>query len=455
MGDPALFEHADAPGDPLRGVCYGSKAAVAVRGGLDVHGDVIDEPLAQKTRQDCRRRAVGVQLDGIAQVMQFRAESRQPRVQGRLSPADDDAVQLANTIKSLYSSGSSTSDIIKEVFGDEAVKSTIKSELESYILSILPDGAKTILEFTRYATLSTKYDQLSKAVDKGKNIESKARNFIKATNKLETLLGIDLSQLTETVEGLTYNFNEKLLLISDDADDMFAIGEYDYKVESVNASLLRTNAVEIVGDKKANVIIGGTGDDWIEGGKGKDTLLGYDGDDTLIGGAGNDSMHGGDGSDVFIYDGQGNDYIYDYTAGDDIVKTVDVTLTGGSIQNDDVILKFGSKKLTLRSAVDEEVTIEDASGNRNVYVNGEIIERGGRITIEAPSDNPSADVYWFDADSPTVELDEIMAVEPMGDLGGENDLCYNVSDVNTNLGVNVIESKSIVRADVARSARRS
>ena len=362
------------------------------------------------------------------------------------------AVELAQTIRALYTGGSSATDIIKEVFGDDAVKSSIKSELESYIMSVLPDGSKKILAFSGYAALTAKYEQLSTAVDKGKNVESKARSFIKAVNKVEALLGIEQSALTETVDGITYNFNTREVFISDDAADSFSLDGYDYKVEAVNASN-RAEAVTIIGDKKSDALIGGTGDDYIEGGKGRDTLLGYDGDDTLIGGAGNDSMHGGDGADVFIYDGQGNDYIYDYSADDDdVVKLVGVTLSSVSIKNDDVILKFGSKKLTLHNAVDKEVIIEESEGNQKIYVNDEIV--GGRIAIETPSTTPSADVYWFDGDSPSVELDQIMAVEPIGNLSGDGDLCYNTGDLNSNVGVNVIESKSIVRADTARGARR-
>ncbi|MBQ9478680.1 MAG: hypothetical protein IJU71_03920 [Selenomonadaceae bacterium] len=339
-----------------------------------------------------------------------------------------DAIQLANVVRSLYSSGASTSEIIKEVFGDDAVKSAIRSEIEEYIASYIPDGATTVLALSRYASLNTKYNQLSSAVDKDKNIETKARNFIKAANKVELLLGIDQSALTITDDGITYDFGAKSVTLSDDAASVFAIDDYDYTVTDINAASRRRTTM-LVGNKKANSIIGSSNDDWIEGGKGKDTLLGYDGNDTLVGGAGNDSMHGGEGDDVFIYDGQGNDYIYDYTGDDDIIKLVDVTLTGSSLKGDDVILKFGSKKVTLRGALDEEITIEDAAGNR--------------------------EVYWFDTDEQVAELDQIMSVEPIGNLGDVDDLCYNVGDSNSNVGVNVIESKSIVRADAARGSRRS
>ena len=363
-----------------------------------------------------------------------------------------DAVELAQTIRALYTSGSSSTEIIKTVFGNDAVKSSVKSELESYIMSVLPDGAKKILAYGQYAALHKKYEQLSAAVESGKNVESKARSFIKYANKAELYLGLDQSELTETVDGITYNFNTREVWLADDAADNFTLESYGYKAEAVNASN-RAEPVTIIGDKKSNALIGGTGDDYIEGGKGRDTLLGYDGNDTLVGGAGNDSMHGGDGADVFIYDGQGSDYIHDYSADDDdLIKLIDVTVSSVSVSNDDVIFKFGSKKLTLHNAVDKEVTIEVSEGNQKIYFNDEVI--GGRVAIETPGNNPSADVYWFDSGNPTVEVDQIAAIEPIGNVGVDGDLCYNAVDINSNAGVNVIESKSIVRADVARSARR-
>ena len=319
-----------------------------------------------------------------------------------------DTVRLAETIQSLYSSGSSTSDIIKEVFGDDAVKSTIKSELESYILENLPDGAKTVLALTQYAALNTRYKQLSTAVEKDKNVEKKAAAFIKTANKIEAALGLDESDLIADMgDGTSYDFKNSYAFVTDEADDTFSVDDYQYTPALVNASL-RAEPIAIVGDKKANIIIGGTGDDWLDGGKGKDILIGYDGDDTLLGGAGNDSLHGGDGRDVFVYDGAGNDFINDYTEGDDIIKLVDVTISGGSTKNDAVILKFGSKKLTLNDAVDKEIVVEDGDGKRTTYINGEVVE-SGVLEVDPNPIEPTTDVYWFDGENMTSELEQLIA----------------------------------------------
>lgn len=54
-----------------------------------------------------------------------------------------------------------------------------------------------------------------------------------------------------------------------------------------------TNPLEILGNRKANVIIGSAEDDYINGDNGNDTLLGDKGNDSLHGGAGDDSLWGG------------------------------------------------------------------------------------------------------------------------------------------------------------------
>ena len=361
-----------------------------------------------------------------------------------------DTVRLAETIRSLYSSGASTSDIIKEIFGDDAVKSTIRSELESYILENMPDGAKTVLALAQYSALNARYKQLSSAVEKDKNVDKKAAAFIKTANRIETMLGLEQSELVVDVgDGTVYDFKNSYVILDDSADDAFNADDYQYTAALVNASL-RAEPIEIVGDKKANIIIGGLGDDSLDGGKGKDILIGYDGDDTLLGGAGNDSLHGGDGRDVFVFDGKGNDFINDYTAGEDVIKLIGVTLTSGSVKDDDVILRIGGKKLTLNDAVDAEITVEDANGNRNIYRNGELIGGNGVLAVDPkPEIEPTVDVYWFDGGGESNELSQLVADVDERALGLDA-----ILDEKINLGVNVIESKSIVCADAARSARR-
>ena len=111
-------------------------------------------------------------------------------------------------------------------------------------------------------------------------------------------------------------------------------------VKTANASE-RTLAVRIVGNDLANSIKGGNGADTLAGGKGSDTLT------------------GGSGKDVFYYEyGDGNDVITDYTYRDKIkIKGSYSTLSSG----DDVVIKVGSGRITVKNAIDEDLNISRAS----------------------------------------------------------------------------------------------
>ena len=95
----------------------------------------------------------------------------------------------------------------------------------------------------------------------------------------------------------------------------------------------------IIGDDKANTLIGskfrdkieagggndmidgGDGNDMIDGGDGYDDIDGGDGDDTIIGGKGMDLLTGGKGKDVFVFrPGDGDDLIKDFKPGEDSIK---------------------------------------------------------------------------------------------------------------------------------------
>ena len=350
-------------------------------------------------------------------------------------------IDIAQAIQAIYSNSSNSKELLANIFGNELVQSTaksaIKSAVNSYIKSYVEDGAAVVKQLTKYATLSTKYSQLSTAVSNDKNVESKAKAFIKAANALEKLLSIEQSELIASLEsGLSYDFKNNIISLNDDYAVSFSADGFELTAGGINASL-RADSITIEGDKKANIMIGGLGDDSLYGGKGKDILLGYDGDDTLNGGAGNDTLSGGAGADVFYYEaGDGNDVIFDYSAEDgDLIKIVGASVTGVSTKNDDAIIKIGSKKLTVRGGADQEIIIEDDSNEQISIESGALIE-------------PSADVYWFDREVATDEIDELIELQAI-----ENPAAceYNIVDSNSTLGVNVIESKSIVRADLARN----
>lgn len=140
-------------------------------------------------------------------------------------------------------------------------------------------------------------------------------------------------------------------ILSHYSQDSFNIADYDpkTKVKTIDASAV-TSDLEIIGNKLANTITAG------------------EGNDTLTGGKGNDKLYGGDGADTFTYaNGDGSDTIYDYDE-EDIIK-----VTSGSIKNittnsaGDVVFKIGSGKITVKDAGDELVAYEDAQGVIHYY----------------------------------------------------------------------------------------
>ncbi len=76
-------------------------------------------------------------------------------------------------------------------------------------------------------------------------------------------------------------------------------------IENIDGSMF--NDV-IVGDGKANVLNGLSGDDVINGGGDNDTVRGGEGNDTLNGDAGNDVVEGGNGNDD-VFGGDGDDVL--------------------------------------------------------------------------------------------------------------------------------------------------
>ena len=59
--------------------------------------------------------------------------------------------------------------------------------------------------------------------------------------------------------------------------------------------------IERTGSKVADVIIGGSGEDYLDGNKGNDSINGMEGDDIIIGSQGRDSLIGGEGNDMFVF----------------------------------------------------------------------------------------------------------------------------------------------------------
>lgn len=134
-------------------------------------------------------------------------------------------------------------------------------------------------------------------------------------------------------DGLKYNYKKTSVTLAADYKE-----NYTPVSTVVSIDGAATNSVQITGNTRNNLIIGGAGAD------------------TLNGNTGNDTLTGGDGNDIFIYEG-GNDVITDYTEGDKI--SIGASITGVSVKSADVILKFGSKKLTAKNAAGKKVTVND------------------------------------------------------------------------------------------------
>lgn len=113
------------------------------------------------------------------------------------------------------------------------------------------------------------------------------------------------------------------------------------------------NGAEIVGNDKANIIIGSDEGESLLGGKGNDKLIGNDGADTLWGNAGNDVLTGGDGIDTFIYKpGEGDDTITDYESGE-LLTIIDSTFKTASFINGTLTLKIDGGGLIRLKNVNE------------------------------------------------------------------------------------------------------
>lgn len=134
---------------------------------------------------------------------------------------------------------------------------------------------------------------------------------------------------------------------------------YATSVVTIDAS--SSSSVNITGDSKNNVIIGGAGNDILHGGNSK-----------------NDTLTGGYGADVFVFGkNEGKDIVTDYSEEDTIsirsaaVASVSVS---SSKKSQDVIFKVGtSGTLTVKDGAGKKITVIDSVGtSTQVYEKGAI-----------------------------------------------------------------------------------
>ena len=142
--------------------------------------------------------------------------------------------------------------------------------------------------------------------------------------------------------------------------------------------------MQIIGNKKANIITGTIDDDTIKGGAGVDTLLGGEGndklygekgndslvggkgEDSLWGGAGSDILTGGAGKDVFFYDsGDGDDTITDYSSSLDKVIILSSGIAIGNPETSssgDVTFKVGDGQITFQNSASKYIELVNEGG---------------------------------------------------------------------------------------------
>ena len=142
--------------------------------------------------------------------------------------------------------------------------------------------------------------------------------------------------------------------------------ESDDEVIKIDASKVKS-AIEIYGNDNNNSITGSSKNDTIYGGDGKDLIKGGSGNDFLAGESGNDTLTGGVGADIFYFDSnEGTDTITDYSAsqGDKIQLGVSSMTTSKSGNN--LILKVGTGKITVKNGNKSAVSVVGANGNTTV-----------------------------------------------------------------------------------------
>ena len=224
------------------------------------------------------------------------------------------------------------------------------------------DGNDIITDYTDDDKIVINNDTVTK-ITKGKSNVV----FTLASNKKITIQGgadkiISYSD-TKNPDGTTYpepindpiEYNSKgtaVSIHSNYTEDTFEPSDYSAYPNLTTIDASDANDIIILGNKKANNIIGSVGNDSLNGGAGNDTLAG---------GKGNDSLTGGKGADVFVYNkGDGNDVITDY-ANDDMLVINNDYVKGIKKSGGNVIFTLASKnKITIQGGTDKIISYSDA-----------------------------------------------------------------------------------------------
>ncbi|MBR1730271.1 MAG: hypothetical protein IJ728_12205, partial [Selenomonadaceae bacterium] len=222
------------------------------------------------------------------------------------------------------------------------------------------DGSTTILDYAEGVDKIKINDSITSAKASGTNFI-----FTVGSKKLTVKNGAK-QKITVVDSTNKTSYYGSILNVTD--SDKAKITATTY-VATIDASE-RTTDINIVGNKLANTIYGGSGVNTINGGAGADYIVGGNKGNSLVGGAGKDTLIGGSGNDSFIGGADGNifiagvgaDYIKDYSA-KDTIKLASGSLTSATLNNSDVIIETSLGSITLKSAKNKQVTVVDSNDN--------------------------------------------------------------------------------------------
>ena len=197
----------------------------------------------------------------------------------------------------------------------------------------------------------------------------------------------EFSYSNNGVESIYSAKSGKPYIISDDGKAVTLLSSYTdtnkkFKVEddidedgnaivTIDASAV-TKGIELIGNGKANKIIGGKGNDTIEGDEKNDTLK------------------GNEGADVFIYyEGSGNDVITDYAEEDKIsIASGEISKVAKS-GTKDVVFTVGEGTIKVKDALNVGITCIDEFEHDYIKGKSVVDVKGTDVTI---SKN-----YWKDS----------------------------------------------------------
>ena len=175
---------------------------------------------------------------------------------------------------------------------------------------------------------------------------------------------VNLNSVTKyyTTEGI-FNATKKSASLTG-VSSTFNARDYS-KLVKIDGS--EATSMNIIGNRKANVITASTFGSTITGGKGKDTLI------------------GGDGEDIFVYNnGDGKDTIQNYGNADKISLGNGAEIADAYMNNNDGVIEIGTGRITVKNTSQFIIT---ADGNDTVFNNGLLIDENSVAKPLASSAN--------------------------------------------------------------------